>query len=239
MAVGAAAGNLVACTSGASQTPETRPASTQAASDEYLKGLALTAEQFNRVNEVAKATAVARIDFMKGEISHTDPTNQRHSIYNGDDGSLWMTSDVQESVAASDYDLKERMDLLVLTPAQSANGLDLEIQLIQVESCYATASGQSESVPCDTGGKYHSSSLKFTNPNSAVFTDYLLTEEEVRAYLTDSNTTLTAALKNEESVDADGNVDSNFDAVELDGSTVDASGTRDGIMESLTRATNF
>ena len=40
-------------------------------------------------------------------------------------------------------------------------------------------------------------------------------------------------------LDADGNVDSNFDAVELDGSTVDASGTRDGIMESLTRATNF
>lgn len=240
LAVGAAAGNLVGCTSSADSAPVTAPYTAEAAGDSYADKLELTAEQLERATQAAKATAVARIDAMKQRISVIDPDNKQNSVYNSNDGSLWLTSDNNRTVEEPTYNYETSTNLFYITPSQAPDGLKIKLSLSSYENCYMVNEGDYEDKPCKTGETDNYSSLTFINPNSKVFTDFLLTEDEVREYLADPKTALTRASKSETFKNAqDEVVYSEFDSVTLDGATVLKPGVKADVLDALTAVTNY
>lgn len=235
LAVGAAAGNLAGCTVAA----DTAPKSVEVADDQFVDKLELSEDQLVRVTKAAKATAVARIDFVKKRIAQTDPNNEQHSVYNYE-GSLVMSSRERTYVEEKDYNLDVRNDMLYVMPAQSANGLEMELRLSHDESCYKVEKSNSDPQPCKAGEKNSYSTLTFINPESQVFSDFLLTEEELREYLASPDTALKEATKSKETTNSQGKiVDTQFVSVEIDGATVLKKGRKQDILEKLTVATNY
>lgn len=250
--VGATAGNLVGCTADADTSPKPastsrgfaeaapEPASAEVTDDQYVDKLELTKVQLDRVTEAAKATAVARIDFIKERIAETDPNNKLYSVDHYDDGSLVMASYVHTDVEQESYNLETRDDMLYTTPVQSANGLEIKLALSHNESCYMVGQDSFDAELCKTGQSDSYNTLTFVNPESKVFSDFFLTEEDLREYLASPDTTLLGASKSKESTDAQGEtINSQFVSVDLDGATVLRQGTKDEILAALTNATNY